>query len=312
MFNGHMDTVTVVSYEGDPVSGQRENGRLYGRGAVDMKGGLAAILIAMAQAKKDRLQGDVIFTGVADGEGLSIGTEQVLEAGWRADAAIVCKPTLEDLVIGHKGFAWIEVDIHGLASHGSRFDLGIDAISRAGYFLVELDRYAQRLISESKHPSLGSGSVHASIVKGGEEQGSYPARCAISIERRTVAGETLDELKREMEDLLKAAAQKVSGLSSDFKVTFSRSAFEIAADHPFVSLVAHQIKSVTGMEVKMRTEASWSDCALLAGSGIPVVMYGTVGEGSHAKEEWVDLKSIDTVASTLIGVSREFCGWTVE
>jgi acetylornithine deacetylase/succinyl-diaminopimelate desuccinylase family protein len=312
MFNGHMDTATVASYEGDPLSGQIENGKLYGRGSADMKGGVAAILVAMAQAKKDRLQGDVIFTAVADEEDLSMGTEQVLEAGWRADAAIVCEPTLEDLVIGHKGFAWFEVDIYGLASHGSRFDLGVDAISRAGYFLVELDKYAQRLISGPKHPSLGPGSVHASVVKGGEEPASYPARCTITIERRTVAGETLDQLKTEMEDLLKAAAQNAAGLSSDFKVTFLRSAFEIAADHPFVSLVADQIKSVTGMEAKMRTEAFWTDCALLADSGIPVVMYGAIGEGSHAKEEWVDLKSIDRIASTLIGVSQAFCGRAVE
>lgn len=312
MFNGHIDTVTVAGYDGDPLSGQIRNGRLYGRGAADMKGGVAAILVALAQAKKDRLQGDVIFAGVADEEDLSIGTEQLLEAGWRADGAIVCEPTLADLVIAHKGFVWFEVVIHGLASHGSRFDLGVDAISRAGYFLVELDKYAQRLIAGPKHPSLGPGSVHASIVKGGEEPASYPARCTITVERRTVAGESLDQLKTEVEDLLKAAARNVPGLSYDLKVTFSRSAFEIAADHPLVSLVADQIKFVTGREAKMRTEAFWTDCALLADKGVPVVMYGAIGEGLHAKKEWVDLKSVDTVASTLISVSRAFCGQAAE
>ncbi|RFU33058.1 hypothetical protein B7463_g3293, partial [Scytalidium lignicola] len=308
MMNGHIDTVTVASYDRDPLSGHIQNGKLYGRGAADMKGGVAASLVALAHAKKNRLQGDLIFTGVADEEDLSIGTEQVLEAGWRADAAVVCEPTQEELVIAHKGFAWFEVVIHGIASHGSRFDLGVDAITRAGYFLVELDKYAGQLITGPKHPSLGTGSVHASIIKGGEEAASYPARCSIIIERRTVAGESPDQLKTEMENLLKTAAQNVPGLSYELKVTFSRSAFEIASDHPFVSLVASQIKNVTGNEAKIRSEAFWTDCALLADCGIPVVMYGAIGEGLHAKEEWVDVNSIDTVANTLIGIAREFCG----
>lgn len=308
MINGHIDTVTVASYEGNPLSGHIQNGRLYGRGSADMKGGVAASLIALAQAKKDRLHGDLIFTAVADEEDLSIGTEQVLEAGWRADGAIVCEPTQEDLVTSHKGFVWFEVIFNGVASHGSRFDLGVDAITRAGYFLVELEKYAQDLIAGPKHPSLGTGSVHASVIKGGEEPASYPARCSIIIERRTVAGESLDQLKAEIEGLLRKAAKKVSEFSYELKVTFSRSAFEIACDHPFVSLVASEIKKVTGAEARVRSEAFWTDCALLADCGIPVVMYGAIGEGLHSKEEWVDLKSVDTVSNVLIRLSREFCG----
>lgn len=196
MLNGHMDTVTFASYDGDAMSGHIHDGKLYGRGSADMKGGVAAILVALAQAKHDGPPGDVIFTGVADEEDVSIGTEQVLAAGWRADAAIVCEPTLEDLIIGHKGSVWFEVDVHGVASHGSRFDLGVDAISRAGYFLVELDKYAERLTTTAqKHPSLGPGSVHASIVRGGEEPASYPAKCTITIERRTVAGESVEQVR---------------------------------------------------------------------------------------------------------------------
>ena len=215
---------------------------------------------------------------------------------------------MEDLITAHKGFVWFDVVIHGIAAHGSRFDLGVDAISRAGYFLVELDKYAKRLINGPKHPSLGPGSIHASIAKGGEEPASYPAKCTITIERRTVAGETLDQLKAEIEDVLKTAAENIPGLSYEVIVTFSRSAFEIPRDHPLVSLFADQIKNVTRKEANMRTEAFWTDCALLADSGIPVVMYGAIGERLHAKEEWVDLKSVDRVAATLIGVSQAFCG----
>ena len=190
MLNGHLDTATLASDVGDPSRSQIKNGRLYGPGAADAKGGVAASLVALTQAKQDRLDGDIIFTGVA---GLGIGTEQLLQAGWRADDAIVSSPTHGSLGIAHKGFAWFEVTIHGRASPGFRFDTGIDAISRAGYFLVALDKYSQRLIEEGpKHPSLGPGSVHASIVKGGKDLRSYPATSSIQLERQTV----LDEPRR--------------------------------------------------------------------------------------------------------------------
>ena len=306
MLNGHIDTVTTASYEGDPLSGDIRDGKLYGRGAADMKSGIAAMLVALVQAKTDKLKGNVIFTGVADEEDMSLGTEQVLEAGWRADAAIVCEPTGEDLVIGHKGFTWFEVDIHGVAAHGSRFDLGVDAVAHAGYFLVELDKYARRLGEGPRHPSLGLPSVHASIVRGGEEPASYPAKCTITLERRTVAGETNEQILAEIEGLLQEAARSAPGLRYDLRLTFSRNPFEIRDDHPLVSLVADQIKTVRASDAVLRTEAFWTDCALIADVDIPVVMYGPHGEGLHAKEEWADVKSIERAASTLIGAVRAF------
>lgn len=308
MLNGHIDTVTTASYEGDPLSGNISDGKLYGRGAADMKCGVAAILAALAEAKRYPLAGDVIFTGVADEEDVSIGTEQVLEAGWRADAAIVCEPTNEDLVVGHKGFVWLEAGIHGTAAHGSRFDLGVDAIRNAGYFLVELDKFAGRLENGPKHPLMGLPSAHTSMVKGGEEPASYPARCTITIERRTVAGETDDQVYSEIDGLLQAAAQQAPGFEYTLWTTFSRRPFEIAKNHPLVSLVSGQLERISGKEPTLRAEAFWTDCALIDGVGMPVVMYGPHGEGLHSKEEWVDIKSIGSVASSLVVVTRAFCG----
>ena len=308
MLNGHIDTVTNASYEGDPLSGIIKDGKLYGRGAADMKCGVAAILAALVEAKRKPLKGDVIFTGVADEEDVSIGTEQVLAAGWRADAAIVCEPSNEDLVVGHKGFVWLEAEIHGRAAHGSRFDLGVDAIRNAGYFLVELDKFAGRLEDGPDHPLLGSPSVHASMVKGGEEPASYPAKCSITIERRTVAGETDEQVYSEIDGLLQAAAQQTTGFEYTLRTTFSRQPFEISQDHPLVSLVSAQLKGVSGKKPVLRAEAFWTDCALIDGVGMPVVMYGPHGEGLHSKEEWVDVDSIGFVASSLMAITRAFCG----
>lgn len=308
MLNGHIDTVTTASYEGEPLSGAIRDGKLYGRGAADMKCGVAAIMIALAEAKKSPLKGDVIFTGVADEEDLSIGTEQVLQAGWRADAAMVCEPTNEDLIVGHKGFIWFEVNIHGKAAHGSRFDLGVDAVRNAGYFLVELDKYAERLENGTEHPLMGYPSVHASMVKGGEEPASYPAKCSIVVERRTVAGETEEQVYAEMEGLLQGAARQAHTFEYELRTTFSRKPERLARDHPLVSLVSGQLKKVSGKEPTLRAESFWTDCALIDGAGIPVVMYGPYGEGLHAKEEWADVESIRSVASSVIAVTQEFCG----
>ncbi|EMR71538.1 putative acetylornithine deacetylase protein [Eutypa lata UCREL1] len=237
MFNGHVDTVTLEGYDGDPLSGVIENGKLYGRGSADMKSGLAAAMVALARAKQLSLRGDVMLAAVADEEDASIGTEQVLRAGWRADAALVSEPTNEDIFNSHQGFVWLEVRVHGIASHGSRPDLGIDAISKAGHFLVELDRYAKTLLSGPEHPEVGHPSVHASIIKGGEETSSYPAKCTITLERRTVPGETPDSVRREVEELLQIVHQKISDFQYDVKVTFHRAPFQLPADHQFTRLV---------------------------------------------------------------------------
>ena len=137
MLNGHIDTVTNASHEGGALSGHIKDGKLYGHGSAEMmKSSVVAILTAVVDAKEYQLKGDVIFTGVADEEDMSIGIEQVLAAGWRADSAMVCEPTNGDQVVGYKGFIWLEVDISGNAAYGSCFNLGVDDIHNAGYFLV--------------------------------------------------------------------------------------------------------------------------------------------------------------------------------
>ncbi|KAI1077751.1 acetylornithine deacetylase [Whalleya microplaca] len=307
MFNGHIDTVTLVGYDDDPLSGEIQDGRLYGRGSADMKGGIVAALTALINAKRLALRGDVIFAGVADEEAGSIGTEQVLQAGWRADAAIVSEPTNLDIVYAHKGFVWLEVDIHDLVAHGSRADLGIDAISKAGYFLVELDRYAHKLQESTRGSDIGPPSVHASIIKGGEEASSYPALCTITIERRTVVGETQETVRAEVQALLENIAKDVTGFCFDLRVTFSRPSFSIPLEDPFTSLVGDVVCQAIGRESTFRGEPYWTDCALLADAGIPALLWGPRGEGLHAKEEWVDVESVRQVAGALTALASQFC-----
>ncbi|KAF2732025.1 acetylornithine deacetylase [Polyplosphaeria fusca] len=308
MFNGHIDTVAVVGYDGDPFSGKIKDGRLYARGSADMKAGIAAAMIALANSKRLKLRGDVIFAGVADEEANSIGTEELLKAGWRADGALVSEPSNLDIVNAHKGFVWLEVDIHGVAAHGSRFDLGVDAIAKAGYFLVELDKYSRRLQQDTADKSPADiPSVHASIIKGGVEASTYPASCTITIERRTIPGETVENVKQELLEVLGKAQEKTPDFKFDLRATFNRSSFNQSMKHPFAETVRNAAADTLGREPLIRKELAWTDSALLAESDIPVLVYGPLGEGYHAKEEWVDVDSIQKVTSTLTQVARNFC-----
>ncbi|RSL44325.1 hypothetical protein CEP54_014739 [Fusarium duplospermum] len=307
MLNGHIDTVTLMGYEDDPLSGKIVDGKLYGRGAADMKSGVAAAMVALANAKKLGLRGDVIFTGVADEEDTSIGTEDVLRAGWRADAAIVSEPTDLDILHAHKGFVVLELTVHGLAAHGSRADLGIDAIVNAGYFLAEFGRYAKRLQEGAADPTLGTGTVHASLINGGEESSSYPARCTITMERRTVNGETSETVEREIRKVMAKVASEVPSFKADLKVTFSRPPHFTPLDHPFTKLVADITSKDIGEDAIVAGAKFWTDCALLSQEGIVPLLWGPKGEGLHAKEEWADVDSIKKVTEGLTNVAAEFC-----
>ena len=189
MLCGHVDTVGVdgMAAPFDPVE---RDGRLYGRGAQDMKGGVAAMIDAARMVAEGGLPaGRLIVAAVVDEEYASIGAD-ALVTRWRADGAVVTEPTDMQIAIGHKGFAWFEVETRGRAAHGSRPREGRDAILRMGRVLGELEALDRRLQAAPPHPLLGTASLHASIIDGGRELSSYPDRCGLKLERRTVSGET--------------------------------------------------------------------------------------------------------------------------
>ncbi|WJG34728.1 tryptophan synthase beta subunit-like PLP-dependent enzyme [Fusarium oxysporum Fo47] len=307
MFNGHLDTVTIMGYDDDPLSGKIVDGRLYGRGSADMKGGVAAGMIALANTKKLGLRGDVIFTGVADEESLSKGTEDILRAGWRADAAVVSESTNLEINHAHKGYCHVEIKVYGLAAHGSRADLGIDAIANAGHFLVEFGKYVQKLQEGPGDETLGTGTAHASVISGGEEASSYPAQCTIIAERRTIPGETNEVVQKEFDDMIASVAKEVTDFKAEAKIFFSRPPQFTAEDHPFTKLVSGVVGTVTGKDAVIAGAPCWTDCALLAEKGIVPLLWGPKGEGFHGKEEFVHIKSIEQVAEGLTNIAAEFC-----
>ena len=305
LLNGHTDTVGHDGYE-HPLDPRVEGDRLYGRGGFDMKGGVAAAMWACAEAARLELAGDVIVAAVCDEEFASIGT-QAVAGEVHADAAIVTEPTALEICVAHKGFAWLEVEITGRAAHGSQPQLGVDAIAKAGRVLTGIEDLGRRLASEPGHPLLGAGSLHASLISGGQELSSYPERCLVELERRTVPGEGAELVERQVRDLVDAAAAADPELRAEVRTRLVRPPFEIATDAEIVRLVSAHAERVIGLVPTVFGWAAWMDSAILDGAGIPTVIFGPAGEGAHAVVEWVDLASVERCAEVLVATAREFC-----
>ena len=306
LLNAHMDTVGVEGME-RPHDPYIEGNRLYGRGAYDMKGGLAAIMAAGAAAKKRGLRGDVIVTAVADEEYASIGTRSIVKK-WHADAAIVTEPTELHICTAHKGFVWLDVETEGVAAHGSRPDLGVDAIVKMGKVLVGLEALDRSLGAAPSHRLLGSGSVHASLIQGGQELSSYPRQCSLGVERRTVPGETLQKVEAEIPRICEQIAAADPTFKATVRTSMVRDPFEVALDEPIVRTVLRQATAILGHQPGEIGQTGWMDAALLSAAGIPAVVFGPGGEGAHAVVEWSNLEHVERCAEILAAVAEEFCG----
>ncbi|KAJ5205907.1 Peptidase M20 [Penicillium cf. griseofulvum] len=311
MFNGHTDTVSLSSYETDPLSGSigTKNGKevVFGRGCLDMKGGLSAGLAALTATKASGHipRGDIIVAAVSDEEDASQGTQDVIEAGWHADAAVLPEPTQGMILTAHKGFTWVEVDILGVAAHGSDPVSGEDAILYAGSFLQALEKYQSQLPVDDL---LGQASLHCGLIRGGEEPSSYPDKCTITVEFRTVPAQTEQSILGDISALLKEIAQQKPRFKyAEPRITMSRPTQKVATDHPFVQKVVACASAVLGRKPVVKAGPFWTDAALLGAAGIPSIVYGPAGEGLHAKEEWVEVESLQQFEKLFTQLVQDFC-----
>jgi acetylornithine deacetylase len=310
MFNGHLDVVGTEGMAHAPFDADERDGLLYGRGSADMKGGIAAMCAAAARAAAGGIAGEVVIAAVVDEEYESLGTRALLERGVRADAAIVTEPTRLALAPAHRGFAWVEVELRGRAAHGSRYDLGVDAIRHAGLLLAELDLLdADELPRRTPHPLLGRPSLHASTISGGVGWSTYPERCVLRVERRTLPGETAHDALGEVE----AACARVRARRPEFDATLrletAQLPSDVAVDAPVARLVTEAAQAVTGARPGVEGLSAWTDAALLNEAGIPAVCYGPGDIAlAHAAAEWVPTAEVEAVAAVLTDAARRWCG----
>lgn len=308
MLNGHADTVGVDGMA-QPFSAEIRDGRLYGRGAHDMKGSLAACLGAakiLADAKA-ALRGDVVIAAVADEEYGSMGTTDLI-GRCRVDGAIVTEPTNLSICLAHKGYVWIEVETRGKAAHGSRFTEGVDAVMRMGRVLGELERLEVALRTGPAHALVGPPSLHAAMVQGGTGLSTYAESCRLQIERRTVPGETVAAAVGQVQQIIDRLSAADPAFHATARPYFSREPFEVAPEAPIVGVLSAASERVLGHPPALVGDTPWMDAALLAAAGIETVVMGPTGAGEHSAVEWVEIDSVMRMAEILAGAAMEYCG----
>jgi len=303
MFCGHLDTVGVEGMTA-PFEPALRDGRLYGRGAQDMKGGVAAMIDAARVIASGTLAaGRLIVAAVIDEEYASIGADALI-AEWRADAAVVTEPTDLQIGIAHKGFAWYEIEMRGRAAHGSRPLEGRDAILRMGRALSALESLDRELQRRPPHPLMGTGSLHASLIEGGRELSSYPDRCLLTLERRTIEGEDDEVVDAEMAGIIDRLRAGDREISASCRRLFSRPAYHVARDHELPRSLAAAVLACAGTAAPITAMTFWTDAAILGHAGIPSVLFGPGGAGLHSAEEYVNVADVMACRDALAEFAR--------
>jgi acetylornithine deacetylase len=309
MFNGHIDTVGVEGMTHAPFDPAIVDDKLFGRGSCDMKGGVAAMCAAAVHAADAGIDGEIVIAAVTDEEWQSVGTTALLAHGVRADAAIVTEPTCLAIGPAHRGFAWAVVTVHGVAAHGSRYDVGVDANTMAGVLLAELDEYQRTILPQRTHPLLGRGSFHAARISGGLGLSTFADRCVVEFERRTLPGETGATFEAELRAACDRLAARDPRFHADIDVTFVQAANDVAVDAPIVQALARAVEAVEGQPAAVEGLSYWTDAALLSAAGIPAICYGPGDiRLAHSATEWVPVAEVRRATAVLAQTAIDWFG----
>jgi len=309
ILNGHTDVVPADAMKIEPFSPAVRDGRVFGRGAADMKAGLASMVMAAERivATGLRLKGDLILAFVADEEYSSLGTEHFIGRGDRADGAIVLEPTGEDVLHTHKGYAWIKASVRGRAAHGSRPEDGINAISKASRLIGEVDALSIELGSV-RHPVLGASLIHNSLIRGGSDISTVPALCEVDFEQRTLPGQTAEDVASGFHTVIRRIRQEDPDFDASVDVYFTRPPLETPVNEGLISTLTAAYRGRTGRDPALAGAGFWTDAALLSQAGIPSVLFGPIGAGFHEDVESVEIDSLVRVTEVIIDTILDFCG----
>jgi len=316
---GHTDTVPLNA--GDPGAGfsaEIRDGALWGRGACDMKGGLAAMAAATAALASTRLlaAGELTFAAIADEEMQSLGAERLVDSGLQADGAIVGEPTGNRLALGHRGLEWLEISFHGRAAHGGTPSAGINAVSGAARFVRLLeDELLPALAARATGP-IGPPTLNVGTIHGGDQPSTVAAECTVSIDRRTVLDETFEQVLAELESLLDRVRAATPGLTTSVRrvpggmATLEHRATWLPPDHALSRAVADARREVLGASDEPTIFPAWTDAALLSRfARIPSVVLGPGDLAvAHSPREHVSLDEVAAAARIYAHAAIAFCG----
>jgi len=316
MLNGHTDTVPPFNMEA-PFVPKVDKGRIYGRGALDMKGGLGAMamtLVAMRRARI-RLAGDLYLTAVVGEERRSEGTEDIVLNGPRADMGIVGEPTDLEIQPTHRGLEWLEVHFYGKAAHGGQADRGVNAITMASKFIHAVDCDLMPRLRERKSKYTLPSTLNLGVISGGQQPSSVADHCVVKIDRRWIPEENLQKVFTEIYDLF----DKVKKEDPSFKAklvrdpanmkTMNHTPNVVPRGHQVVRSLESAIRKVTGKPPKITTFWGWTDAALLTHfAKSPTVVFGPGGAGAHAKVEYVLTDDLSRCMQAYSFVALDVCG----
>jgi acetylornithine deacetylase/succinyl-diaminopimelate desuccinylase-like protein len=293
----HLDTVVADSTQFIP---QRKNGRLYGRGACDTKGSVAAMLSAVSELAggKDRPQfTEIVFAGLIDEEHAQAGSRALADSGFKADLAIIGEPTRLKVITAHKGNLWLDVTTLGRAAHGSTPHLGRNAVHEMARIVDWLETDYATFLRKRTHPLLGAASVNVGKISGGSQPNIVPHHCVIAVDRRTLPGETDDGVCHEL-----ALFLKEKGLAATISSAKLAAAVPLETN-PKLPLVRQFLKSVG--QRKTLGVNYFCDAAVLAAAGTPSVVFGPGDIAqAHTAEEWISLAELEQGKNLLLRFLR--------
>jgi acetylornithine deacetylase len=289
----HLDTVAAEAPGFDPV---RKGGRLHGRGACDTKGSVAAMLLALcdlAESKRRPRETEIVFAGLIDEENAQAGSRALVRSGFKADLAIVGEPTRLQIVTAHKGSLWLRLETRGKAAHGARPELGKNAVHAMARIVDTLETEYAAKLKKRRHPLLGSGTINVGTIQGGTQPNIVPPHCSITIDRRTLPGETETGVRREITDFL---SQR--GLKAAFASEKIAPCLPMETDFK-LPLVQHFLRSA-GQRRPVGVDF-FCDAAVLAAARIPSVVFGPGDIAqAHTVNEWISLASVERAQRMLL------------
>jgi acetylornithine deacetylase len=300
LFEAHQDTVPTDNMTIDPFGAKVENGRLYGRGACDIKGGMAAMLGAFARLVRERPPGaaSVVMACSVDEEHTATGVRALVERGLRADMAVVAEPTLLQIVIAHKGPVRWQVRTAGRSCHSSSPELGVNAIYRMGRLLIAIERYAEVLRTGKGDPLVGPPTLSVGRIDGGTSVNTVPDRCSIEVDRRLVPGEDPKAAQVHFIAFLKEQA----GIDFPFECEspwLHSPALSPRGSEELVRRLGAVLDQVKGSHRVIGVPYG-TDASAIADAGIPAVVFGPGDIArAHTCDEWVPLDEVEQASEVL-------------
>lgn len=316
MLNGHLDTISGLGMDFPAFSPFVRDGRLYGRGACDMKGPVAAMMAAMVDLERRDLPGEVMFTGVIGEEERSEGTEWLVRSEERADFCIVGEPSEMQVHLGHRGLEWLEIRFHGIAAHSGAQELGRNALTAAATYVELCERHLRPRLAQRRHPVLGPSAMNWGYIHGGEQPSVVAAECVVQLDRYWIPGESVGSVIGELEEMLEIALRLHPGVRGELVrmenslLTMDHVPSYVELEHPGVVVLGRAIVRETGREPEHGRFPAWTDAALLSGhGGIPTVIFGPGSiNKAHTADEFVPLEELHTAARIYARAAEEYLG----